>query len=1723
MDINASDKQPSAQMNKRTQWVYVLGLCTSVFVSGQAWGGESVYFNDGTDNGCRAVRDGGRATPSLPNNAAKCSSNDKSTQSDRALFYDPNGGMDKSTSLTLGGELYVNSGRLGLGGANDGKIAIGSQTTLDNQASNGGNSVAVGTGVSASGNQAVSIGAGATATGNQTVSIGQGAKATKADAFALGENSFADGQNSLSLGAESKTNSTYNISIGRKTETEGTGAIAIGGGDGAANDPNDFKGAQALKNGAIAIGGKGNATNRGAQAKESFSVSLGSGSIADKRASVALGSSSVADTAEGIQGYDPLNRATQPSGVAWKSTLGAVSVGNATNTRQITNVAAGTQDTDAVNVAQLKTVTTLATSDLTFAGDSGTNVDRKLSETLNIKGGEATASNLTDNNIGVVADGTNTLNIKLAKDLKDLNSVKIGSGSNVTTLTSNANGLDIGGRKITNLAAGTNPTDAVNLSQLNASKTQYFSVNSTTSVKSLINASDPSNKNNDTATGPLSLAAGYQAKASGNRSTAVGNTAVASGLRSTAVGRLATATTNDASAYGYWSKALGVRSTAIGSGAEGQKTNATAVGYKAIAGGLSSSAFGVVAKATGNDSSAFGVSADASGLRSTALGRSAKAQNSNASALGYGANASEVNSTAIGFVAKSTGRNATTLGARAIANNTNATAVGYGAKAENVSSSAFGTAAKASERDASAFGVSANATGLRSTAVGKSAKAQANETSAFGYGAKASGVNATAIGRTATASGANAVAVGTRSISDKQNTTAVGYGAKARNDNASAFGFGANATGLRSTAIGRSARGTQTNATALGYASKADGVDTTALGYGAKAVGERSISIGRSSETLGSCSVSIGSYSDATKIGAIATGYGAQAQGEYSLASGYGADAKANYSNAIGFDAQANSAQSIAIGRLSRANTHTGSIALGSESVATVNAGVVGYDPSTGLPSTATNTIWRSNRAALSVGNGTAITRQITSVAAGTNDTDAVNVAQLKTVSQLATSDLIFAGDGGTNVGRKLGETVNIKGGQTDATKLSDNNIGVVADGTDTLNIKLSKELTGLTSVQAGDSTLNTNGLVIIGGPSVIKTGINAANTKIINVSNGTNANDAVNYSQLQAVSNAANAGFNIAGNSDASGTTDKVIKPTDTLSIVGNSANTDFTQSDTGRNIYTQISNNQVRIGLANNLNVTSIQTGDTRVNDNGLVISNGPSVTKSGIDAGDNKLVNVAAGTVSATSKDAVNGSQLFAQGNSIKNILGGNAQITNGVVSTTNIGNTGQNNIHDAIASINTAAGQRSTVSSGQNISVVTSTNANGSTNYQIKTSDNVNFDSVTVGNVVIDQNTGINAGNNTITNVASGLNGRTVADIKAQGSSAAEWNNAATVGDLTQVAGSVTNINNVVGGSDVNDPTVKDSLKTYDVSGQTSTNNNTVISAIKNMNEGGIKYFHTNDNSGQRTGGAVSSTADSSASGRFSTAIGYRASATSENALAIGNGAQATGVNSISIGTGNVVSGNNSGALGDPSTITGSGSYVVGNNNTIAADNAFVMGNEVTVAAGNDGAVVLGHQSTVDSVHTGNYTVAGQRNAQVAGQTGSGTQVVSIGRVGGERQLQNVAPGVVSANSTDAINGSQLYHSINEIKTNVGNVYQTVGRIEKNANAGVASAIAVANLPQPHDPGASMTSIAVGNYRDESALSLGVSTISDNGKWVLKGSFTQDTQDNRSYGAGVGFQW
>ena len=434
-------------------------------------------------------------------------------------------------------------------------------------------------------------------------------------------------------------------------------------------------------------------------------------------------------------------------------------------------------------------------------------------------------------------------------------------------------------------------------------------------------------------------------------------------------------------------------------------------------------------------------------------------------------------------------------------------------------------------------------------AIGPNASTDTAATSsvAIGDGASTTGRSTVALGLSAQATSANATALGANSIASEDDTVAVGHGAKATDGNASAFGADAIASNIESTAIG--------------HGTAASGASSTALGSRAK--------------VAGTAGVGIGMLANATKDYSIAIGGESSSTADNSIAIGRKSSVSENDSIAIGTRSNASAAKSIAIGDGASATTADG-VAIGSKSVASTAAGVAGYNANTGRTDTYANltgATLTSTLGGVAVGT-TGQTRQINYVAAGTADTDAVNVAQLKSVNlaftgdtgsgdvNLANSKLAVNGDNtyiettangkkitiagkkqditvtnGTATGtagmadaRNVAEAINnaidqnkytwdlsANGEATPVTVEKGNKVDFSGDDNITvarndknISVSLKKELTGLKSASFNNAAGNPT--VKIDGDK----GINAGDMKVTNVADGVDDKDAVNVSQLK-------------------------------------------------------------------------------------------------------------------------------------------------------------------------------------------------------------------------------------------------------------------------------------------------------------------------------------------------------------------------------------------------------------------------------------------------------------------------------------------------------------------------------------------------------------------------------------------------------------------------------
>ena len=478
----------------------------------------------------------------------------------------------------------------------------------------------------------------------------------------------------------------------------------------------------------------------------------------------------------------------------------------------------------------------------------------------------------------------------------------------------------------------------------------------------------------------------------------------------------------------------------------------------------------------------------------------------------------------------------------------------------------------------------------------------------------------------------------------------------------------------------------------------------------------------------------------------------------------------------------------------------------------------------------------------------------------GTNITRLIIEEKNGKQHDIATLDdgMKYGGDTGAVIKKKLNGQVNVIGGISDESKLTtDDNIGVVSDGSNNLKARLAKDLKGLNSVTAGNVVMDTTGFYVkqttrapagTGTVSLTADGLNNGGNKIANIAAGEADTDAVNVSQLKNQgSEIVNKGFGI----KAEDGNEVKKKLGETVDVVGD-----------GKNISTRVEGGRVRVGLKDDILLNSVTTGRTRMDTNGLTvqdgsgntavtvdkdglkIKDGPSVTKSGIDAGGKKITNVAAGEADT---DAVNVSQLkkAAAGATTKVADGKNTTVTsetnadgsktyhvnlndditlgtdpskqisikgtegtikagqvtvNGTAGTVNgLTNktwdpnnitSGQAATEDQLKVVSGQAGKHSSVTAGSNISVTTGTNANGGTEYKVAVVDTPTFKTVTTGNTVMSNSgltikngpsitqTGVDAGGKRITNVAAGK-----ADTDA-----------VNVGQLKQIGGAINKVDN-----------------------------------------------------------------------------------------------------------------------------------------------------------------------------------------------------------------------------------------------------------------------------------------------------------------------------------------
>ena len=545
---------------------------------------------------------------------------------------------------------------------------------------------------------------------------------------------------------------------------------------------------------------------------------------------------------------------------------------------------------------------------------------------------------------------------------------------------------------------------------------------------------------------PSAMALGTATKASGFNSLAMMRQSAAEGEFSTALGTASWAKGNGSFAMGYSATAKADQSIAIGAAETiklpGQQHGTPSAKYNGdgntVTEGARSLAFGTKARTAvgADDSMAFGSSSSTGGA--------------NAVAMGYSANASAENAFAIGNTAQSSAQNAVAMGKSANASGVSSFAMGSSSNAAGADAIAMGSSSQAKLSNSIALGGNAKSLGADALALGGAANASKDGAIAIGKEAKANNTNTTAIGLGATVTGTNSMAIGTNAVAESNNSLALGTGTEVRgalvngfsaftnqqNNNVANGVVAVGNVGSERRIINVAGGENDTDATNVKQLKFVNSnlaksiAGSTYTGYEANGSTYKAPDFNIKNSTYHTVKEAVeaaqtnffsakGTSADANYDNTGATGNNATAAGVRTSAAG-------NFATAVGADATAANANSTAIGYKAKSSVDDG-VALGANSVASVAAGKAGYnvktaDSRTNGYSGLTGAALTSTMGAVSVGDGGTKTRQITNVAAGTADTDAVNMAQLRNVN------LKVAGNSGKNDVLLDNQTLTVKG-----------------------------------------------------------------------------------------------------------------------------------------------------------------------------------------------------------------------------------------------------------------------------------------------------------------------------------------------------------------------------------------------------------------------------------------------------------------------------------------------------------------------------------------------------------------------------------------------------------------------------------------------------------------------------------------------------------------------
>ena len=819
------------------------------------------------------------------------------------------------------------------------------------------------------------------------------------------------------------------------------------------------------------------------------------------------------------------------------------------------------------------------------------------------------------------------------------------------------------------------------------------------------------------------------------------------------------------------------------------------------------------------------------------------------------------------------------------------------------------------------------------------------------------------------------------------------------------------------------------------------------------------------------------------------------------------------------------------------------------------------------------------NNDGLTIAGGPSVTKsginagdkKITGVAAGTDDTDAVNVSQLKEVKEIANKGWnlsVNTGENKSNIAPDATVDLRSANDNIQITK-KDNNVTFKLN--DTINVT---NVNAAGNVTAGDTTINNDGLTITGGPSVTKSGIDAAGNKISNVADGnvtSDSKEAVNGSQLYSLGDTINKkidgmGFNLTTNgtvTPALSEADKRITSNETFAI-NQGKNIKVTQITNGYEIAT--SDNMTLGEKAENGQPGSDGSLDVKGKDGSSVSLNGKdgSIGLAGKDGANPLTIKTAEGPAGVDGDDTTKKPRLDVNGESVATLndglkfTGNNESTLNKHKLNTLVKIKGEGVTEAQSAGFKSAAGNINVKADGvSTLEVQLAKDLKGLNSAEFKDAsgdvtkitpagvavnkaDNLNEDgSVKDPNKTVSiSNAGVNAGGNKVTNVADG-------DVNANSKDAingSQLYNAVATTDLTP--NTTGKIDAPVDGSKlVNATTVANAINN---SGWNVTVNKDGGEAegetVQKVSPGNTVTYIAGQNIKIKQDGmnfTISTTKDLGAGAVNATTV-------NTTTINLGEGDNSTPITVVS---GKDAAPNLDGKtpnrmkFGDETIATLSDGLKFGANvgdvygaklnsqiNVKGADSntnwsEFDGGDNVMTNIDKSGNVRVGIKKNlkVESV-TANKFTAGDTVIDSNGVTiKNGPSMTKNGIDAGNKQITNVAPGRIAADSTDAVNGSQLHEVKADMNNKINHLNGQVNKLGKRVNAGTASALAASQLPQAYIPGKSMVSVAAGNYQGQNAVALGMSRISDNGKIIIRLAGTSDTQGKVGVAVGAGYHW